>query len=1292
MAGEGSSLNEVIIEKLTHESCQAWHCKMMTLLIDRGLWDIALGGEACSEAVSESEKARFKRREQKALALIGLHVGGEHLPHILAAKDPKALWADLEKPHKEESQALRAHLRRQLQRMKMPKDASVAIFMKRVKEAANKLKSAGCLTEEDEIVCVALSGLPEERSAIAAAMENGGDPLAAATITPKLLRHEAKAHEDENGSGNGGKDERAFNARETRRRFICKKKGHIARNCRNRKCENGGRSSSKGQNSDQNNGSKEETAGAAFLAAQELKSEKEIGRRWIMGSGASSHMTCSKTWLARMKRSSDLGFVKMGDGHKIQMPGIGEARIDAASSREKSAIALKEALLAPEMSTNLISAPRAASSGLGANFIGNQPQIKGKDGKTRARGVKDDNLCCLLGKTQNESQKTKDESAMAANEQSAKLRRCRLGHLSHPDAKRLSNGVASGIKINEKANENEACEPCVKGKSHREAMPKPRSEGAKESLQLAHSDLRRPITPAALGGAKCLMTLIGDYARHSWARLLKRKSDAPENVKAWISHVENQHNKKVKALRSDRGGEHISETLEECFKKKGIKQETAVACAPSQNGAAERLNRALAEKARSMLLQMPEESKRLWAEALSAANYARNRSPTQALKDVTPFEKLNQRKPNLSHLRAFGREAYAHAHKDQGRKKLDSKVKEGVFAGYSARARGYRIYASESRDVETRRDAAFGENEIVKRNANDETNRALEFAGMKDLQADQEERNDAEEVRRAYPQRERKQARFYEPGEEAAETAAAAFAEPKACKEALKSSDHEMRSSAISDECISLIKSGAWSLCESPEGREAIKSKWALKLKRDENGKVARHKTRLAAKGCAQRPGIDCDEIFAPVSRFSALRALLSAAAAEDLEIMQVDIKAAFLSGKLEEEVCMEQPEGHIKNSSLACRLWKTICGLKQAPRAWRKCLPKHLGDLGFKQSNAHPGLFTKLGGSGRIFMLICADDLLALGKGVDDIERILSSMGKKFDMRRLGSVRCFLGIKIARDRSSRRIMLSQEQRAWQLLRRFKMEDCHISKASMQAGRNLSQSMKPSSEAEQEEMERAPYQSLAGGLMHLSNCARPDISYAVGILPRLMQDPGMSHWKAAKGALKYLKGASKKTLAHAKDVNAKSYCDADYASDIDARRSTAGFVVNIGSGSVSWGSRLQNAVALSTAEAECMAATEISKELLWLKKLVGDLGIHEDLKTLLINCDNQSCAKLIKNPGLHKRSKRIDIRHHFMRDLAEDGVMKFIYCSANEMIADMLTKAAPGSKVEACMSGMGIID
>ena len=212
-----------------------------------------------------------------------------------------------------------------------------------------------------------------------------------------------------------------------------------------------------------------------------------------------------------------------------------------------------------------------------------------------------------------------------------------------------------------------------------------------------------------------------------------------------------------------------------------------------------------------------------------------------------------------------------------------------------------------------------------------------------------------------------------------------------------------------------------------------------------------------------------------------------------------------------------------------------------------------------------------------------------------------------------------------------------------------------------------------------------------GALLYISVCTRPEIAYIVGVLSRYMSCSTWEHWQAAKGVLRYLRGSSDRglTFEGSNGLELAGYCDADYAGDIDSRRSTTGYFYTLGGTAISWASKLQQTVALSTTEAEYMAATQAAKEALWLKKLLKDLKLWDG--PLQIRCINQGAIKLSKHHVDHARSKHIDVQWHFLRDKVAEGDIAIEYCNTKEMAADCMTKAVPRGVFEICLQGMGMV-
>ncbi|GKC18666.1 hypothetical protein Tco_1020816 [Tanacetum coccineum] len=211
----------------------------------------------------------------------------------------------------------------------------------------------------------------------------------------------------------------------------------------------------------------------------------------------------------------------------------------------------------------------------------------------------------------------------------------------------------------------------------------------------------------------------------------------------------------------------------------------------------------------------------------------------------------------------------------------------------------------------------------------------------------------------------------------------------------------------------------------------------------------------------------------------------------------------------------------------------------------------------------------------------------------------------------------------------------------------------------------------PSNDWDVERMSKVPYANVVGSLMYLMVCTRPDIAYAVSIVSRYLANPGLVYGRD-----------------QGKHVDVDGFVDADYAKDPDKGRSITGYVFMVHGCVVSWKATLQHVVALSTTEAEYMALTEAVKESIWLKGLLIELGVN--LRSVVVNCDNQSAIHLSRNAMFHERTKHINVRYHFIKDIMESKEIEVEKIGTKDNAADAFTKVVPGPKFKYCMKILGV--
>ena len=387
-------------------------------------------------------------------------------------------------------------------------------------------------------------------------------------------------------------------------------------------------------------------------------------------------------------------------------------------------------------------------------------------------------------------------------------------------------------------------------------------------------------------------------------------------------------------------------------------------------------------------------------------------------------------------------------------------------------------------------------------------------------------------------------------------------------------------------------------MVELPKDRKAVGSKWVFKLKTDADGSVERHKARLVAQGFSQKHGLDYDERFSPVIRFESLRTVIALAVQNGLKLHQMDVTTAFLNGELEEEVYMRQPDGFVTEGQehLVCKLKRSIYGLKQSPRFWNSALDCQLKAMGFAQTTSDPCLYVST--EGEMFVVaVYVEDIVLAGKSDRKMSEVKNALASRFDVKDMGELHYFLGVKIIQDG---KVWIGQPAYAESILQKFSMENAKPVSTPVDTGTKLVKATE-----ESDSVDQALYQSAVGSLLYLLIGTKPDITYAVSNVANFCANPSKQHWTAVKRILRYLKGTTGLGLLslYSKDgsKDCVSYSDADWAGDIDDQKLTSGYLFQICVAAVSWRSKKQKCVALSTAEAEYMALASAAQEAVWIR-------------------------------------------------------------------------------------------
>lgn len=427
--------------------------------------------------------------------------------------------------------------------------------------------------------------------------------------------------------------------------------------------------------------------------------------------------------------------------------------------------------------------------------------------------------------------------------------------------------------------------------------------------------------------------------------------------------------------------------------------------------------------------------------------------------------------------------------------------------------------------------------------------------------------------------------------------------------------------------------------------------------------------------------------MYAPVARWDTIRIILATAACRNWIVYQLDMKSAFLYGELNEVVYIDQPQGFIKkgDEEKVYRLRKALYGLKQAPRAWFSKIESYFIGEGFEKCDFEHTLFVKTDQQGQLLIVsLYVDDLIFTGNCEMLIAEFKESMKRKFDMTDLGKMRFFLGVEILQKEDG--IYMCQRKFAREVLERFEMNSSNGVSSPVVPGTKVSK------KGGGAVLDVTLYKQMIGSLMYLT-VTRPDLTFAVGMASHFMENPTKAHYQVVKRILRYVKNTAELGVRYERGGNneLQVYTDSDYAGDLDDRRSTSGFVFLIAGGAVSWSSKKQPIVALSTTEAEYIAAVSCATQGIWITRVLGRIGEHQE-SCIIVKCDNSSTIQLSKNPVLHGRSKHIEVRFHYLRNLTKEGKVKLVHCGTQDQLADIMTKPLKLDTFKKLKDSLGIVE
>ncbi|GJR45423.1 putative ribonuclease H-like domain-containing protein [Tanacetum coccineum] len=426
---------------------------------------------------------------------------------------------------------------------------------------------------------------------------------------------------------------------------------------------------------------------------------------------------------------------------------------------------------------------------------------------------------------------------------------------------------------------------------------------------------------------------------------------------------------------------------------------------------------------------------------------------------------------------------------------------------------------------------------------------------------------------------------------------------------------------------------------------------YVYRNKKDERGVVVKNKARLVAQGHRQEEGIDYDEVFAPVARIEAIRIFLAFASYICFIVYQMDVKSAFLYGKIDEEVYVSQPPGFIdpKYPQKVYKVVKALYGLHQAPRAWYATLSTFLLQHGYRRGTDDKTLFIKKDNHDIILVQVYVDDIIFSSTKKTWCDEFEALMKGRFQMSSTGELTFFLRLQVKQKADG--IFISQDKYVAEILKKFDFVNVKTASTPIETQKPLVK------DKEASDVDVHLYRSMIGSLMYLTT-SRHDIMFAVCACSRFQVTPKTSHLGAVKRIFRYLKGKPKLGLWYPRVslFDIEVYSDSDYAGANIDRKSTTGGCQFLGRKLISWKCKTQTIVATSTTEAEYVAAANCCGQVLWIQNQMLDYGFN--FMNTKIYIDNESTICIIKNPVYHSKIKHIAIRRHFIRDAYEKKLIQ----------------------------------
>lgn len=515
--------------------------------------------------------------------------------------------------------------------------------------------------------------------------------------------------------------------------------------------------------------------------------------------------------------------------------------------------------------------------------------------------------------------------------------------------------------------------------------------------------------------------------------------------------------------------------------------------------------------------------------------------------------------------------------------------------------------------------------------------------------------------------------------------------DPDNYKAALETPHAKEWKEAVGREMASMAKNEVWEVVNKvPPGHRVLGMRVVLKVKRDQDGEIAKFKARAVVLGYLQQQGRDYKETFAPVSRMATFRLLLAKATQLGLFLVHLDIETAFLYGKIDTELYVQLPLEVTNDRPVFVKMKKSCYGLKQAPLIWHRTLAAVLKQLGFSPVEGDPCLFQRIRDNTTAWLLVYVDDFILATYTREEGKAFIDELSRHFTVKDLGVPTYYLGIKVHYDRERGEASINQKAYFEAIIKHFGLDEANPTSYPMAPGAD--NVLEKDTAAYLEEVTEL-YGKAVGKLQYGATCTRPDIAYPVRVVAMYNQKVTPARWNAVKTIIRYLKGTLDSAITYSR-VNPNQYqltgfSDANWKRTGDCL-STTGYVVLLCGGAVSWACKKQKKVATSTQQAELNAALSASKDIVWLRKF--PLERPEESSATVLFVDNQSAIHWIAGRINFEAGKHYEVDLQFVREKVKDGTVDVRYIRSEGQLADVLTKALPAPTLIRCKQGLGMTE